>query len=323
MEKGAAIKGYKVCCFQGELFSHSKEGVLTVLRKQLTWARDQGIQLVVFPQFWGLNLICPEAPEQGGRLLDYLRQTGQKAGQLFIATCSQLSREFGLYLLPGSLLELAAISAKTTHKIPYHNRAYLFSPRGELVLTQDQTHFSPWEEQLLLQNNPGAPPVEVLSDCPYLHPGESLSVVNSPLGKLGIVIGTDAFYPEVSRILTLQGAEVLLALTALPQPFNPWRQVAGMWQQVQQNQTLCVEACLVGNFLSSTFAGKSSLYGPCEITTDETGVLQQAASATEPTQVVGRFSIAALAELRSQYPLSQHYNLPLYRQELGKVYVDG
>lgn len=290
-----------------------RENLLAEVRKQLAWARDQGIKLVVYPQYWGLNLVCPEETGERAKLLTYLQQEGAKAKQAFLDTCRDLAGEFGLYLLPGSFLEVAATPTGAPVRVSCQNRACLFSPRGQVILEQAQTHFSPWEEDLFFDWN-------TLPARFGFNPGDTLEVAKTPLGVLGLVLGTDARYPEVSRILTLQGAQVLLALTALPEPYNPWRQVAGMWQQVQQNQVYCAESCLVGNFLGQSFAGKSSLYGPCEITPGETGVFSQAESAAKPEKVVAQVALGTLAEIRSRYPLREHLNIPLYRQELGRVY---
>ncbi len=329
---------YKLCCFQTGMFGDSRENLLAEVRKQLTRARDEGGKLVIYPQFWALNLVCPEEPADGIKLLKYLQKQGKTVRQTFLDTCGKLAGEFGLYLLPGSLLEVTDISSTETYdSIRFQNRAFLFSPQGQVILEQAQTHFSSWEEELLFGSVAPGNPYCTSGECPdppnlslhqgytwpvklCLEPGDSLQVVNTPLGVLGLVLGTDAWYPEVSRILSLQGAQVLLALTARPQPYNPWRQVAGMWQQVQQNQVYCAEACLVGNFLGKSFAGQSSLYGPCEITPGETGVLSQAESATEPEKVEARIALATLGEIRSRYPLREHFNIPLYRRELGRVY---
>lgn len=318
---------YQLCCFQAGMFGDSRENLLAEVRKQLIRARDEGVKLVVYPQFWGLNLVCPEEPADGAMLLKYLQKEEKKLKQNFLDTCGNLAREFGLYLLPGSLLEVTKISAGAPGKVTFQNRAFLFSPQGQVILEQAQTHFSPWEEELLSGGKnifPGhnfwTAGENDFDPLLYLDRGDSLQVVNTPLGVLGVVLGTDAWYPEVSRILALQGAQVLLALTALPLPYNPWRQVAGMWQQVQQNQVYCAEACLVGNFLGKSFAGKSSLYGPCEITPGETGVLSQAESVTGPEKIEARISLETLGEIRSRYPLREHFNIPLYRRELGRVY---
>lgn len=304
---------FKVCCFQTGFYQNSRQNRLTEIKQQLGRAREQGIQLVVYPQYWGLNLIYPEESGDSLKLLNHLKQEGQAISQAFIDVCGNLARESGLYLLPGSILEIKELSAGETDCLRVQNRAYLFSPQGQVILEQAQTHFSSWEEEMLFKGTP-------LPSKLQLEPDDGLQVVNTPLGMLGLVLGTDARYPEVSRILTLQGAQVLLALTALPLPYNSWRQVAGMWQQVQQNQIYCIEACLTGNFLAVTFAGKSSIYGPCEVTPGETGVFAQAESATELEDVIAGISLERLAEIRSRYPLSKHYNVPLYRQELGRVY---
>jgi predicted amidohydrolase len=58
--------------------------------------------------------------------------------------------------------------------------------------------------------------------------GEELRVFNTELGKLGIVVYNDSWYPEVNRILALQDAEIICHPGALPEEHNSCRQLAGM-----------------------------------------------------------------------------------------------
>ena len=44
----------------------------------------------------------------------------------------------------------------------------------------------------------------------WLIPGEKISVLKTPLGNLGIVIGMDFFHPEIARALVLSGANIII-----------------------------------------------------------------------------------------------------------------
>jgi len=97
-----------------------------------------------------------------------------------------------IYLCPGTFI--------TPTYVGFEHCAPLFSPDGDLALVQLQTHVSHAEAQA------------------GMVAGADLRVVDIFGHKVGIAIGTDAWYPEVGRILALLGADTILAPTAVPAP---------------------------------------------------------------------------------------------------------
>ena len=74
-----------------------------------------------------------------------------------------------------------------------YNTAHLIGPSGEIAFTYDKTHLTITERRDL-----------------GLTPGESVPVADTPLGRVGVMICYDVYFPEVARLLSLQGAEVIL-----------------------------------------------------------------------------------------------------------------
>jgi len=75
----------------------------------------------------------------------------------------------------------------------YYNAAHLISPTGEIALTYDKTHLTITERRDL-----------------GLTPGQSLPVVDTPLGRIGVMTCYDVYFPEVARVMFLQKADVIL-----------------------------------------------------------------------------------------------------------------
>lgn len=71
------------------------------------------------------------------------------------------------------------------------NVAHLFTPSGN-VYTQDKLHITPTERQLW-----------------RFHPGEGMKIFETPFGRFSILICYDIEFPELARLLTLAGAEVI------------------------------------------------------------------------------------------------------------------
>jgi predicted amidohydrolase len=158
-----------------------------------------------------------------------------------------IARDINSWLVPGTTL------TRKTDGI-YHE-ALLLSPEGEMLGHQRQTFLSRQEKQWGLSR------------------GEDLQVFSAGSMKVGIIIGTDGWYPETGRILALQGAELVCHCGALLAGNNRWLQLSGMWQQVQQNQFFCVESQFSGIIAGVDFSGVSQILAPCEMTAEFTGVL--------------------------------------------------
>lgn len=89
-------------------------------------------------------------------------------------------------------------------------------------------------------------------------PGNSLKVFKSPFGKIGINICFDAAFPEVWRVAALQGARVIVNISAVPKTFP----VDYMWLRMKSaalnNQVFVIYANRPGDY----FAGHSAVFSP-------------------------------------------------------------
>ncbi len=72
-----------------------------------------------------------------------------------------------------------------------YNVAHLFTPAGN-VYTQDKLHITPEEREQW-----------------GIRPGEGVNLFETPFGRFGIQVCYDIEFPEVSRMLTLAGAEAI------------------------------------------------------------------------------------------------------------------
>ncbi len=95
----------------------------------------------------------------------------------------QMAREFGIWLLPGSMNE------KTYRSI--YNTTVVINPQGEIVTTYRKMY--PWRP---------------VADC---KSGKDFCVFDIPgRARLGVTICYDQWFPEVVRQLTWMGAEIIL-----------------------------------------------------------------------------------------------------------------
>ncbi|GAW91797.1 nitrilase-related carbon-nitrogen hydrolase [Calderihabitans maritimus] len=291
------MKRFKVAAVQLEIPWGQPRKLLVQCQEYLELASRKGCHLVALPPLTWLGLMEEEelkVTAQGfqGKVA-LLERLEDKYEEIF----SELAREFSMYLVAGTV--------PVMREGGVFHLAVLYGPEGKQILGQMQTHLSREEEEL------------------GFNRGVELETAETEIGRIGLVVGTDVWYPEVSRILTLQGAELLVALTAVAEPYNPWVQLAGMWQEVQQNQVFAVESPFTGRWRDCRYAGCATIYAPCEITEGEQGFLAKSDKPTGSQLVVGELAWEKLKQIRESYPIYRHFNRRLYKRELAAVYGEG
>lgn len=88
-----------------------------------------------------------------------------------------------------------------------YNSAAIFGPDGKLACKYRKTH--PF-------------PAERLEGGGWTTPGHETVVCDLPFAKVGIIICYDGDFPELSRVLALKGAEVILRPSALLRSYEIW-----------------------------------------------------------------------------------------------------
>ncbi len=257
------------------------------MRAVVRQAAQAGAQLIALPAYTGL-LALPDEPTG-----ESLRRAAPGRLPIYLATFSRLAAEFRVHIAAGTLL-------LPDQQGRLYNTAHLFGPGGELVGRQRQTHLGAQERAWGLAS------------------GEELAVFPTPVGRLGFVLGEDVRYPEVSRILALQGANVLVhpvATTAENQA--AW---VRLWREVQGNQVFGLEAALVGELWGTAGRGRSTIHAPLEMTAGSTGILAQAQTSDSEEIVLADLDFARLQQVVEGYHIFGQLNYRLYEREFPAAY---
>ena len=146
--------------------------------------REQALSLLEEAASQGADIVClPEYANAMGRDEDWWQSPPPAADEPMLVQASNIARQHSSYvILP--LLEGQASG--------HTNTSLLIDRRGNVVGRYDKTHLTAVE-------------CEDQKVCP----GDSYPVFDLDFGRIGIMTCYDAHFPEVSRILALQGAEIL------------------------------------------------------------------------------------------------------------------
>ena len=293
--------------------------------------------VVVFPALTGLGPLMAGAPGESPRW--------EEAEETYNLWGKALARDTGLFVCPGTFLKRAAGG--------FEHLAYLFDPSGEVVLRQGQTH----QGGLLPE---GLGELQAWNSIEVYSAADAETIPGDWGSDLtfGFAIGPDAAIPEVGRILALQGVDIVISPQARPAPYSLLDQVQGLWQVTQQNQFFSLESCLVGSAVAMDTAsiggatgtgrdleleGRSTVFGPCEITEANSGFVGALSglgslhldvadqfvdlsrlAASRGTSGQGLVSavldLDALDRIRRQYNILHFLNPPVYKEFMPRIY---
>jgi predicted amidohydrolase len=227
---------------------------------------------VIFPELFTVGLLTtyPDAERLSATDLTRIDEFTDEYKQLF----RQMAINRGQFILAGSHLE--------RHGNRYFNVAHIFTPDGQ-DLTHKKTHIFPAEGQWQTSE------------------GDELEVWQLGPAKVGVAVCYEAEIPEVSRILALKGAEVILCPSFTFSEFGFWRVRHCAQARCIENQVYFSHCCTIGQPgppLPDGF-GRSSILGPCDTPWTPNGIVAEAET-NQPMVISGRVDIDYLYENREE-----------------------
>ena len=123
-------------------------------------------------------------------------------GQLH-SLCASSARKYGIYLSAGTVPEIE------DGKI--YNTAYVFDRNGNQIAKHRKMHMF----DIDIRNG------QAFRESDTLSPGSSITVFDSEFGKIGLCVCFDFRFPELGRIMALNGARLVLCPAAFNSTTGP------------------------------------------------------------------------------------------------------
>lgn len=277
--------------------------MLTMAERAVVGYRPFGdVRLVVFPEFGHAAPVYPTAEELHDRLAV---EIPNEHTDLY----HRKARELGAYIQTATFLEKDA-----RHPGHVFNTTCLIGPEGLLYRYRKTHPWLPWEVHTSPHDLPG-----------YSEP--MFPVAHTEIGVLGAAVCYDWLFPEAIRELALQGAEVLIRVSAY---MDPWGATPPMdwWTVVNRCRALENMAYVV----AANQGARAEHYPPFSwpggsMVVDYDGrILAQADPGPGEKIVVAGIDLAALRherERRSGHHMLAHRRPEAYRAALKAGYPAG
>ena len=250
------------------------------LKEYLKKAIEEQVDIIVFPGFTGCFFQQLSGPDRS--IMSLINEADSRE---YIEQVKELSQGYKIAICPGSYWQ------KEKNNIYYESCLII---NGEVQLKQRQIYLARWERELGFSREAKIELKEIKD------------------WKLALIISTDVFYPQVSRIAALRGADIVLSPVGFTGEKNRALQVSGMWQEVQQNQFFAVESGFNGFLSEQSFWGESFIYAPLEMTEEEDGYLER--SNGQQSLIIAELHNKKRRKAISKFDVLSQLNREFYQQ---------
>ncbi len=231
-------------------------------------AAQSGTDLIVLPEMWNTAYS-----------LDNIREIADQNGAKTREVIGTLAAKHGVNILAGSVADVRGEAV--------YNTTYLFDRTGAVCGEYSKTHL-----------------FRLMAEEKYLHAGDQVGRFALDDVQIGSIICYDLRFPELTRTLSLSGAQVVFVPAQWPHPrLNHWRhlQIA----RAIENQMFVVSCNRVGRAGDTEFFGHSMVidpWGEILLETDDTEGIHHV-----------QIDLGVVPEIRSRIPIFEDRRPELYR----------
>ena len=224
------MKGdFKIALAQIECKRADKTDNIRKIEQTTQHARKQGAELIVFPE---LSLT-------GYVVRDEIYELAEPIPGPATEAVEKIAQKTKTYIVFG----MPELSEKAQATI--HNTAVLVGPEG--LIGKYQKMYLPTHS--------------VFEEKRYFRPGYQAAAFDTKLGKIGLIICYDIFFPEVSRLTRLEGAQLIVCISASPAIRRMFFETLTVARALE-NTAFLAYVNLVGIEDGLQFCGGSKLVGP-------------------------------------------------------------
>ena len=219
----------KVALAQMSCKREEKAENLMKMEETVTKAKKQAADLVIFPE---LSLTSYVVRDQIYELAETIPGPSSKVME-------DIARKTKTYIVFG-MPELSQRAHATIY-----NASVLVGPEGLI---------GKYRKMYL-------PTHSVFEEKRYFRPGYQTAAVDTELGKIGLIICYDIFFPEVTRLTRLKGAQLIVCISASPAVRRAFFEILTIARAIE-NTAFLAYVNLVGIEDGLQFWGGSRLVGP-------------------------------------------------------------
>ena len=256
-----------------------KEENIRKAAEAVAWAGAREADIAILPEMWN----CPYSNQ-------YFPGYAEEGIGMTRAALADMARRNNLWLVGGSIPE------KEDGKV--YNTSFVYDPEGREVARHRKVHLFDIDVK-------GG---QRFFESETFTPGDSITTFETPWGKMGLCICFDMRFPELARVMALEGAQAVLVPAAFNMTTGP-----AHWETMFRQRAVDNQIFTVGVSPARDEQGVYVAYGN-SIVVDPWGTVVSRMDGAEDYRIV-ELDMGRVADVRAQLPLMSARRTDLYKVE--------
>lgn len=265
----------RLAMIQMEVTENKRKNISTA-QEMLRQATEKGAQMAVLPEMF----CCPYNTKS-------FPVYGEPEGGPCWQAMSEAARENKLYLVAGSMPEFEEGRC--------YNTSYIFGPDGQQIGKHRKMHLFDIDIE-------GG---QHFQESDTLSAGDQATVFDTAFGKIGVAICYDFRFPELARLMVLDGARILIVPAAFNMTTGPRH-----WQLMFRSRAVDNQAFTIGVAPARNPRASYVSYAHSIAVSPWGHVIKQ--MGIDPGIEIVELDLREVIEIRVQLPLLKHRRTDLY-----------
>ncbi|MCC9261167.1 MAG: carbon-nitrogen hydrolase family protein [Methanobrevibacter woesei] len=174
----------KIALCQMKVIDNKEENLKKAI-SMIKTASKMDANLIILPEMFN----CPYENEK------FIEYSEEAENSYTLNLISKIASEEKKYILAGSIPEKETTS--TSEKI--YNTSFMFNPKGKIIAKHRKMHLFDIDVKGKIY----------FKESDTLNAGNQITIAETSFGKIGIGICYDIRFPELARLMALEGADIL------------------------------------------------------------------------------------------------------------------
>src|SRR6056297_1764446 len=254
-----------------------KEHNIKEVEKYLKKIKENNPDIVVLPEMFN----CPYDKEV---FEEYSEKEGGKTWQRL----SEFAKKYNIYLFAGSIPE-------KNEEGKVYNTSFVFDRKGNQIGKHRKVHLFDIDVK-------GG---QTFIESETLTPGKNLTVVDTEFGKIGLMICYDIRFPEWARLMSLEGAQVVVVPGAFNMTTGP-----AHWELLFRTRAVDNQVYMIGTAPAQDKEGPYISYGNSILVSPWGKTVDR--MSYEEGYMINDIDLKQVEEIRKQIPALAHRRTDLY-----------
>ena len=217
----------------------------------------------------------------------FFKEYGEEEGGYAFTKMSEAAKKFGIYVVAGTMPELEEDNI--------YNTSYVFDRKGEKIAKHRKMHLFDIDIEC----------GQYFKESDVLTPGIDVTAFDTEYCKVGLGVCYDIRFPELSRLMVLEGAEVIIFPAAFNMTTGP-----AHWELNFRGRALDNQVYTIGVAPARDINASYHSYGNSIVVSPWGNIINRMDE--KEGYIIEEIDLDYVKKVRSELPLLKHLRKDLY-----------